>query len=457
MISVLSLLQRLSGSKICLIGLLLFSISCGTSKKTPLKKRTTTTRTTRPKKPTTTRPKVVKKDDREWADSEVDKKKEEAAAKDQEVDEFSEQKSVYNVALFIPFDSKSSSSELSGVSKKFVNYYAGVQLALRKLESEGLALNVKVFDSKSDFDKKLKDPFNKLADVIIGPYDKTNLKAVAAFGKANKIPVVSPWNASKKITEQNPYYIQLNPPATDHYKKITDHIGANFSPDQVFLLQRENGKDDKLNKYIQRYHNSRKGGAPFNEYSLNEDSLQIGDHAYDSLFLINRPTVFVIPNYSSTDENYIYNAVRRISTEKEDKQVFIYGMPILMNSSRFTYDYYKNLGMRTCLAKLTDHNDVATKDFESTYLQAYNALPDDDALEGYDMMSFVGTGLLEHGTKFFRKMVGEKFDGLQSIYDLRAMKPAKSMSLEKEPQVEYYQNKHLDIIQYRGNGFERIR
>lgn len=455
MISVLNRLQRLSGSKLLLLSCLLLCFSCNSSKKTVTKKRTTKrTSTKRTSDKTKTTTKVIKKDDIDWA---KDDKKEEEKEKEQEVQYAdSEIKSVYNVSVFIPFDVNSSASNISNVSNKFINYYAGVQLALKDLESTGLSLNVKVFDSKNNFDAKLRDPFNEVTDVIIGPYDKTNLKAVAAFGKEKGIAVISPWNASKKITVQNPYYVQLNPPATDHYKKITDHISDNFSPDQVFLLQRDNGKDAKLSKYIQRYLNSQNRGASFNEYELNVDSLQMGDHAYDSLFLVNRPTVFVIPNYSSNDENYIYNAIRRISTEKGANQVYIYGMPILMNSDRFTYDYYKNLNIRTCLTKLINHNDQNIKDFEQEYLRSYNALPTEDALEGYDMMSFVGSGLSEHGTKFFRELVGQKFRGIQSIYELEAMDPSDPMTLENEPEVEYYQNKHLDIIQYQNNGFQRL-
>lgn len=453
MISVQNLRRLLSGNNLLLILFVFVLASCGGSKKTPTKLKTRTKTSvkktqTKPKEPT--RVKVDKKDWRK-------EQKEKEAAENQVTAEGYIMKDVYNVTMFIPFDVKSSTSDISPISKKFINYYAGVTLALKELEAAGLNLNLKVYDSKENFDYKLEGFNNESADVIIGPYDTERLKKVAAFGKEHKIPVVSPWKASKKITNQNPYYVQLSPNPSDHYKKIADHINENFSPDQVFLISRDNKKDQTLTKYIQRYHQSSSKRDGYNEYTVHEDSLQMGDHAYDSLFVMNRPTVFVIPNYSSKDENYIYNCVRRISTEKEFNQVYVYGMPILLNTDKITYDYYKNLQIRTCGAKFVDRTNPEVINFERHFFSEYNGLPTDDAFEGYDMMKFVGKGLMEYGQHFQKHFLSEDFRSLQTIYNLSGLDPKDEMSLENEPSVEYYQNMHLDIIQYQGNNFKRLR
>ncbi len=454
MISVQNLRRLLSGNSILLILLVFLLSACGGSKKTTSTARKRPKTSVKKKKPRPVKRSDVKVDRNDWRKDKTDKEDE-----DQEeitVDGFLK-KDVYNISMFIPFDVRSSGSDISSVSNKFINYYAGVTLALQELENEGLNLNLSVYDSKENFETKLLSNNNDLADVIIGPYDTDRLKKVAAFGLEHKIPVVSPWKASKKITKQNPYYVQLSPNPSDHYKKIADHINENFSPDQVFILSRNNKKDQTLSKYIQSYHKSSSKREGFNEYTVDEDSLQVGDHAYDSLFLINRPTVFVIPNYSSKDENYIYNCIRRISTEKEFNQVYVYGMPILLDNDKITYDYYKNLKIRTCGAKFVNRTSPDVVNFERQFYDQYKGLPTDDAFEGYDMMKFVGNGLLQYGQHFQKHFVQQDFKSLQTIYNLKGLDPDKEMNLEKEPAVEYYQNMHLDIIQYEGNGFRRIR
>jgi len=443
----------LNGNSILVILLVFLLASCGGSKKTPTKTKSRKKPTVQKTKPRPVKRSDVKVDRKDWRKDKEKKDKE----KEQETAEGYIMKDVYNVTLFIPFDVASSGGDISPISNKFINYYAGVTLALRELEQEGLNLNLKVYDSKERFDSKLNEKSNESADVIIGPYDTERLKKVAAFGKEHKIPVISPWKASKKITKQNPYYIQLSPNPSDHYKKITDHINENFSPDQVFLLARDNNKDETLTKYIQRYHQSSSKRDAYNEFTVNEDSLQVGDNAYDSLFVMNRPTVFVIPNYSSKDENYIYNCVRRISTEKELHQVYVYGMPILLDTDKITYDYYKNLGIRTCGAKFVNRSNSDVVNFERQFFNEYNGLPTDDAFEGYDMMKFVGIGLLNYGQHFQKHFLNEDFKSLQTIYNISGLEPDEEMSLENEPAVEYYQNMHLDIIQYQADGFKRIR
>ncbi len=462
MISVPNRQLRLSGNKYLLFALLvLFAFGCTGSKKAQdstrrkvTKIRTNPTVKTEKKDTKTTE---IKKDDKDWSD-EVEKDVADEiddTQTDQERMEDSYKKSVYNVSMFIPFNTSSSSSAISNVSEKFLNYYCGVRMALARLEEEGVSLNVRVFDSKKNFEGDLRDPFNKSADVIIGPYDTKLLKTLAVFGKENEIPVISPWKASKKIAEDNPYYVQLSPNPSDHFKKIVDHVNANFSPDQVFLLKRDINKDRNLAKYIQRYHASTNSGTAFNEYEIIEDSLQFGETAYDSLFLINRPTVFIIPNYSSKDESYIYNAVRRISTERGFNEVYVYGMPILLNSSKFTYDYYKNLNLRICSSKLVPYGSEITRSFDNEFYDRFGDLPKDDAYEGFDVMMFVGANLWNNGINFHKRILNEDQQLIQTIYNLSAV----YKDSEDEGEIDkanYIQNMHLDIIQYYNDRFRRL-
>jgi len=452
----------LSGNKYILFALLiLFSFGCTGSKKAKdsTRKKITKIRTnpnTKTDKEKT--PKVdVKKDKQDWAEEKVedDGDVEEVEGNDTDQSIALEKKSVYNVSMFIPFNAKSSSSAISNVSEKFLNYYCGVRMALSKLEQEGVELNVRVFDAKDDFERKLNDPFNKSADVIIGPYDTNLLKELASFGKEHEIPIISPWKASKRIASDNPYYVQLRPNPGAHFKKIVDHVNDNFSPDQVFLLKRDIDKDRNLTKYIQRYQSAEHNGMSFNEYEIIEDSLQFGETAYDSLFLVNRPTVFIVPNYSSKDESYIYNAVRRISTERGYNEVYVYGMPILLNSSKFTYDYYKNLNLRICSSKLVPYGSEITRSFDRDFYNRFGNLPQADAYEGYDVMMFIGANLWNEGVNFHKRILDEEQQLIQTIYNLSAIYKEE----EDEGKVEkanYIQNMHLDIIQYYNNKFRRL-
>ena len=172
-------------------------------------------------------------------------------------------------------------------------YYAGVKMALNLLNEEDIALNVTVLDAESDnFDVKLQQ--TRDADVIIGPKERGQLATAAQYGKNNGIPVVSPWLSSTKVTSNNPYYIQLKPSLKKHMDKIVRHVKENFSDEQVFLLGRKNRKDLSMMRYIQNVADALTRGSeekPFQEYFIEEDSLIIGETAFDlSRIHISEPT-----------------------------------------------------------------------------------------------------------------------------------------------------------------------
>lgn len=460
MISVQNLLRQLNGNSFLLLLFAMFMLgSCGSSKSTTKSKSTRISVPKAKKKKKKSKKVEVKKDPIDWNNSsgeDVDDKKTDSQVKDDPIQ--MEKSDSYNISLMIPFDVNKTNRDGRKGSQKFVNYYAGVNLALQDLEEEGVNLNLKVYDAADNLSTKLKDSFTQNADVIIGPYDTKDLKEVATLGLDKKKLIISPWKASKKITSNNPYYVQLSPNPSDFFKKIVDHVDRNFDADQVFLLGRDNSKDKNLQKYIQRYHRSSSKKKKYNEFLVEMDSLMLGETAYDSLFFMDRATVFIVPNYSSKDEDYVYNAVRRISTERGLNKVFIYGMPILLNSDRITFDYYRNLNIRTCRSKFVAPGDQNVEDFKTRYFHQFSDLPTKDAYEGYDMMMFVGKHLEKYGKNFQQHIDGQTIQSLQTVYRVESLDGDPGTGEETGiPPVNYYQNMHLDIIQFQQGRMRRIR
>jgi len=365
-----------------------------------------------------------------------------------------DKKSIYNISILMPLDanrlSRNQGPNPDLDDNKFVNFYAGAMLAFEKLDQEGIHLNINVYDSKSEnIDGLLGGYELRNSDVIIGPRDTEELKKVAKFGKERKITVISPWKASSKITSENPYYIQLIPGLYDHYYKIAEHASENFESHNVILIGR-NKTDQRRFKYF-------KQEAPFEEFIVNEDSLMVGETAFDSLFVKTPDTqALIIPNYSSKDERFVYNCLRKINIEKGLKNVVVYGMPLMKDSDRTTYNFYSSLNMHICLSKFVDIDEDEVINFERAYHASYAALPTTDAFEGFDVMTYIGRSLDQYGKNFQFHMEEDENDYLQTSYNLERIFTSEDVDKDNFDHINYYGNKHLDIIAFKRNSFKRL-
>ena len=371
-----------------------------------------------------------------------------------------DKKDKYKIALLYPFGLEDGSmTDVTIPSSKLgrmARYYAGTQLALEQLHEEGINLDVIAMDSESgDFNNKL--TAHKDIDLIIGPRDRGQLATTAQYGKNNFIPVISPWFSSSKIAKDNPYYIQLKPSLKSHMAAIVEHVKDNCRDDQVFLLGRKNKKDMGMMRYIQDLATVKRPGKSnrrFTEYYIEEDSLIKGETAYDSIFYEDRASVFILPNWSfSEDEEFVYNAVRKLSGEKGLNEVILYGMPILLESDRIGFELYSNLNMRICRTSYLDRQDSLVTSFRKRYYDKYADFPTEEVYKGFDMMLFVGRSLNNYGKKF--QFYIDSYEGSLYQTEFEVLKVFKTPNSDKFIDIDYFQNNHLYILEFKENRFNK--
>lgn len=464
MILVQNPLQQLSGNRLIILFFLLiisiFLSSCGSFGKKLASKNPVTNNT---KKKTTT----SKVDTTQWKKIPEDKFPPITTKKDVVVDPIKNSKSKglkdsYRIAAFIPLEVNKMNLSAQKVNDlknlKYLHYYAGLKFAAEDLEKEKIKITIDVFDSQDDLSRVKKILNNQLSsetDVIMGSSDKQILVELSNFGKINEMPVISPWYSSQSITDKNPYYIQLNPFLTEHYRAITNHALAHFSPEQIFLVGRKNSKDTDRFKYFQEaaFEITNKLDA-LNTFIFDADSLSAEYEIIKEVLLDNGPTVFILPNYSSREEQYIYDVFRRLNVEKGDKEVYVYGMPVLHTMDKISYEYYINLNIRIVMSRFVNENDYKAQIFKARYFNEYNDFPSIEAYEGYDNLMFVGKALQKHGTDFINYLDQDKAEYYSTKFDI---KPIYETEKELKPTIDYYENQNLRVIQFINNHFSIVK
>ena len=467
MISVQNRRQQSNGNRIilfCFVAVFTFS-SCGLfsggSKGNSKGNSTTNTK------------EEVKVDTVQWTKLPEDKFppiKSDTKVTEKQVDSEYVMKDQYRVAAIVPFQINRMDMNVESVQEirnlKYLHYYAGMQMAMEDLEQEDISITLDVFDSKENLkDVKfiLNNKLSSNTDAIMGPLKKDILIELAKFGKENKVPVISPWYSSQSIANENPNYIQLTPFLIDHYKALTQHALSSFDPENIYLVGRTNSKDVNRFKYFQEEAYKLTGEEnALQEFVFYQDSLT---HEFEIIKRIIRnqidketgerkPTVFIIPNFSSRESQYIYDLLRRINVEKLDNEVYVYGMPVLYDMDKITYEYYTNLNMRIAMSRYTQKSSVEASLFSSRYFNEYNDFPKQDAFEGYDNMMFLGRALKKYGTGFIANLDKDETEYLSTRYNI---KPVSSSKDPESIMVDYFENKNLRIIQYIENEFSIIK
>lgn len=469
MTSVLNRLPLLSGNKLAaksflnLFLILAFGLllsSCGGTDKAV--KRTTnrgTSKSTKTKKISKVGKKKVK--EVEWTEATDDSKppiKEVKKIKLGDAEIIKED--VYDVTYFLPFDAASYANTQSA-SDRFVQYYSGLLVATEILEREGISLNINIIDEKKkNFDDVMSSALTSATDVIVGPYNRNNLKKAAEVAATNQIPLISPWQASNKIAKDNPFYIQLRPNLDEHYYSIFEDIKSNYSDlENVYILGRLSSPKDKDGKRTKKLHKmaidvwGESDENHLQEFMLIQDSIDMGETAFDSIFVEDKTNVMIIPNWSFEDEAFIYGALRRLSVEKGMSKVVVYGMPIMLESEKINFDYYNSLNMKVARSKFVAEEDRDVTRFKRDFVDKYGALPTDDAYEGYDNLMYIGRNIHEYGKNFQFYLHKDQGYYLQAKYNVE---PSRSDSPDdRMEKINYFENKNVDIIEFKNNRFVR--
>lgn len=370
-------------------------------------------------------------------------------------------KSVYKVAMMLPFVSGSAPSPGMRVNTKSliaIQFYGGVKLALEDLENQGIQIDLTVMDTDASA-SKVSSLLNRSealnTDLIIGPYRNSSVQRAASFAKENRIPVVSPFIAHDRLTSENPFFIQVNPSLRRHAHAILGHIKSQYDSDQITLVAIDNSNERSRLQMFQEVHREQEGGDEIDDLDklvitrtmATEEVLPIDT----TLFHEGRKAVYVFPSWSS--ERLIYDFLRKINLAKgADNQLVVYGMPQWMKYDY--YDYFERLNVHVPTATFANESDRRVGKFRSLYKSRYGELPDGNAFLGYDVMMYFGKQLASKGTQFYKLLDQNEERMLSTIFNFERVRSSTDVDDSELEVFDYYENQYLNMIQFKEYKFQ---
>lgn len=359
----------------------------------------------------------------------------------------------YHIAYLLPFlSNQMSGTAVPEKSQLAMQFYAGAKIALEQLSTETkINLVVDVWDTQSsdaDFQKLMTNARLEKASVFIGPIRSSHVELFAPWAKSRRKILVSPESPSSGLTSQNPDFIQMNPSLRAHCEAITRHIRRIHRPDAVTLVCKEK-EADRL-PYFQNANQSVGGSGRFSELILpdavaNFDKIDLRKYLREG-----RTSVFVLPVWGSQD--FVMSFLRKLKDTKGNQRVEVYGMPQWRNFEAIEREYLSNLNVHISAATWPDYSKQELIDFQEKFYNTTGTIPDDDALNGYDVTLFVGRMLAKYGLSFPERLNKEQTPTLRSRYAFS--KISGDTTTDAAPNKhDYWENTFVYIMKFDKNGF----
>ncbi|NOT38731.1 MAG: amino acid ABC transporter substrate-binding protein [Saprospiraceae bacterium] len=453
--------QPLNGNKRLLIFFLFFSLlffsQCATRKSIPVN-----TQKNPPAKPTSEKP--VKIDTVVWKNEPAKKAETPVVTpstnKSDEVvykptGKYKKEIDQLRIVALVPFKTSgndTSTSRINSASTRYVHFYAGMNMAIDELSREaGKKVVIDVYDCESveEAAVSLANYSNMAPHIIIGPQKVEALKYVATWSKDHETTLISPWVSSPSITEENPYYIQTKAGLSAHYQNINEHARAKYPTENIILISKSID-ESKLKNF-----NDSNKYKDIVEKIIKENDLATGvDPIITPMLKETGPTVFILPMASSKDENYIYHFLRRVVSEKTNKEIIVYGMYKWLEMKADIIDYMNVYKIRLSISNYFDQDNQNIKSFKKRYFDKYREFPSQDALEGYDVMKYSIRNLRAHGSDFQFKNLPPHISYLETMFDIKPIH--KLITPGGAPVLQYYENAYVKIVELRNNRYRIV-
>lgn len=361
-------------------------------------------------------------------------------------------KDSYQISLFMPFNLDSEeSNDFDGRINRFVQYYGGVELAMKELDSMGLKIALHTYDVDGSLEQTqslLENPSVKNSDIIIGPYDKEDIEAVATYGLKHEKMVLSPWLPAFNTAEENPYFVQVTPGLTSHAEAISNYIASHWPNKKVFLVARNTTAElSRLNLF------KKNPGLITEDLIIKDDSPDLYNTDLKKL-LSDNGTIFILPYYAKSDEGFINSFLRKLHADKELKDVMVFGLPQWLNFSNLNPNYMESLSVHVSVSTYIDPSHPDYEKFRQEYFDHFHVVPDLQAFLGYDLIKWISNVLVKSGKD---GMIGSSsiwFSGIASGYDIRPMYKNTTTTVGNEMKTpQYYENTRIRMLKYEGQDF----
>jgi hypothetical protein len=318
-------------------------------------------------------------------------------------------------------DSGSSNHTQRGLDS-VLQFYQGFSLAMDSLSKAGLSGYVNVIDNP-----------NANIDFL-----KNNYDFIAQFQADDAAKVYLPNIKTNAQDTANYKQYNINTSMPQHIDALLEHINQNYYGCKITVIHRTQKLEVQVADNFMEQSNALKLSTPPTQ--ITNDKPKLID-IQPSLIKGKNNIIYLC----SFDEAYIMSLMRELKTLAEPYNITIVGLPSWRNFKTIELEQFEKYHVIVSSANITDYAEppAAAYQFRKQYFTKYGTEPRIQAYKGYDTGLYFGSLMLkypENPAEYTTKPVAM----LHNIYNF-----------ENTPTPNVYQNKGVNILQYKNYRFEK--
>jgi ABC-type branched-subunit amino acid transport system substrate-binding protein len=356
-------------------------------------------------------------------------------------------KDVYNIAIFAPLylDSVfSSSNEIPGRTlPRYVlsglDFYEGAQLALDSLQTQGVKLNVVIYDSKAAKNNPQTLLHNKsldATDLIIAAVGTPELKELSDVAKEKEINLISATYPNDGGINSNPFLLITNSLLKTHCEALQLYTQTAFATKNILVFHRNSAFEKHLVADFKADYEKMEGNkkSRIREVIWNDTT---SDAQLSQYLLADRPNLCIV---TSLDETNAKDILRKLSAQTATYPIQVFGMPT-WDIMKFKEPEFKGMQIYYTTPYFNDKTDAYSRYINDYFKRVYKSRPSDMAFKGFELTWYFVKQLTDKGV-YFNAGVNDPSKKVFSSFNYQPV-----YLKEGETMPDYFENKNIYIIQ----------
>ncbi len=324
------------------------------------------------------------------------------------------------------------------------DFVQGAELALDTINLHGRHVEAFIYDSKS-----VSQPVTTLIksgkldnmDLIIGSVKQPEYYLVARFAQQKNIPFISATYPNDGGVRQDTALLIANSTLKAHCEGIFSYILQKHGSDHIYLFHKKN--DNRISNYFKEI-NFVDGKALLNIKEVMLDS-SVSPTGLRYLIDTTKPVVIIGASLNETFSQKLADACYPLS---KNNPIALIGMPNWDGFSCWYRNAYMDFPIRYTTPHYISKDNPFRKYLFDKYFQLYNIEPSDMVEKGFGI-TYNFTSILINHPGFFMQNVNDTTYAPFHDYNFKPVYFANNL------QPDYYENKHLFIMQILNGEIER--
>jgi len=143
-------------------------------------------------------------------------------------------------------------------------------------------------------------------------------------------------------------------------------------------------------------------------------------------------------------------------TKKEGDEIYVFGLPNMLDSGEIDLDLYDQLNIRLSYFNFVDVSQPEIVRFRQQFFDTYRELPSDDTFLGYDIVTWMSDAIKQEGTGFIGPRTKTYSYGLFNPIELIPEFGDRAVS-DDFRNYDYLENRSLKMIKLVEYRFKTIK